>query len=433
MVQKRRASDSFESIVVLCAYMVPLVYFVLLLDRQRDDNRSGTFNLFYNTPRTMELFAIMGWVWVGLFVVLLAYKLYRRHRWTMICRGNIPEEDERVQSRFLEICAELGIGGKVSLYRNDSIDVPCITYYHETVVLLPLNMYTDEEIEVIFYHELCHYLEKDMPLKTFGILISLLHVFNPAVHIMLRQMTLFCEMSCDRLVCEKAKHRFSEQQYFQVIFDMLKEDNKRERFQLFALVDDRSNYERRVAAMSEYHVSGGIRKSMSLMLAAVFLLGSSFTSLAAGAGVSGAYEGYAEATSEWSSKGEINSIDQQAIIELAKTYNLDPEDIVIMDDINMDGRGRTVDIDWNVRAGKTYMSVGFTEEVGDEVTIFVVGDPADITFWTGLKDPDNIMNYVEGNDIVDATFEIEMKGRYYFFVKNWSETEDLAINATIVK
>lgn len=423
----------FSTMVVLGAYVLPLVYFVLRIQRRFDINQLGNINLFYNTPRTLELFAIMGWVWVGLFLVLLTYKLYRRHQWTMICNGNIPEEEETVKRCFSDICAEFGIEGKVSLCRNDSVNMPCITYHRGMVVILPLNQYTEEEVEIILYHELCHYLEKDMSLRTLGIIISLLHVFNPAVHIMLRHMKLICEMSCDRLVCERAQGRFSEQQYFQVILNMLDGGKKRERYQLFALADDRSNYERRVAAMREYHLSGGFKKCATVMLATCFLLGSSITSLAAGARLTGAYEGYAEATSEWSSQSEIDSIDQEVVVELARTYNIDPEDIVIMDNVNMEGRGRTVHFEWNVRAGKTYVSTGFSEEIGDEVSIFVVGDPVDLTFWTGLKDPDNIMNYVEGNDIVDHTFAIEIKGRYYFFVKNLSETEDLFIDATIVK
>ena len=68
----------FSTIVVLCAYVVPLVYFVLRISRQLDVDQLGTINLFYNTPRTIELFATMGRVWVGLFLALLAYKLVRR-------------------------------------------------------------------------------------------------------------------------------------------------------------------------------------------------------------------------------------------------------------------------------------------------------------------------------------------------------------------
>lgn len=423
----------FSTVVVLCAYVLPIVYFVLRANRRLDENLGGDVNMFYNTPRTMELFAIMGWVWVALFLLLLAYKLFGRFRSAMVYRGNIPEEDEMVKRRFAEICTELGIGDKVSLCRNDSINMPCITYHHGMVVILPLNQYTEKEVEVIFYHELCHYLERDVSLRTLGILISLLHVFNPLVHIMLRQMRLICEMSCDRMACEKAGGRFSERQYFQVIMGMLDESKKRERYQLFALVDDRSHYERRVAAMSEYRRSGGIKKGVAMMLAACFLLGSSFTSLAAGAGVTGAYEGFAEATSEKYSMRNIDAADQEAMNELARLYNLDPDDIVIMDDMSFEGRGRTINIQWKVRAGKTYMSGGFSEDEGNEVNVYVVGDPADITFQTGLKDPDNIMNYIEGSDTLNFIYTVAADGRHYFFVVNLSETEDLYIDAIITK
>lgn len=423
----------FVTIVILCSYVVPLVYFVLQAQRWTNENMHSSINLFYNTPRTMEVFKILGCVWIALFLMLLAYKLVCRHRWAMICRGNIPEEDEMTKRCFAEICRELGIEGKITLCRNDSVSVPCITYHHGMVVILPFVQYTEDEVEIILYHELCHYLEKDMPLKTFGILIALLHVFNPLVHLMLKQMSLMCEISCDRLACEKAKDRFTQQHYCQVILDMMKTDKKRHRYQLFALVDDRTNYERRVACMSEYRMSGGIRKSAALVLAACFLLGSSFTSLAIGAKMTDVYEGYAENTSVKSSIGDIDAADLEAMNELARMYHLDPNDIVMMDDLNMDSRGRILNIEWMVTAGKTFMSAGFSEDEGREVNVIVTGDPTDITFQTGIKDTDNIMNYVEGNDVINFVYEVPEDGRYYFFVINLCETEDLHIEASIAK
>lgn len=311
--------------------------------------------------------------------------------------------------------------------------MPCITYYHGMVVILPLNKYTEEEMEIILYHELCHYLERDLPLRTLGIMVTLLHVFNPVVHIMSRQMTLLCEMSCDRLVCEKASNKFSDQHYFQVIFDMLKGEKTRERYQLFALVDDRTNYERRVACMSQFHMSGGIKKSAALVLAACFLLGSSFTSLAAGVKMTGAYEGYAEETSVKNSLENIDAENQKAIEEMAQLYNINPDKIVMMDDVNMEGRGRIIDIEWDMDEDETFMSGGFTLSEGQKVEITVVGDPRDVTFQTGLKNPDNIMDYIEGEDVIVFTYTAPSDGRYYFFVVNLSETKGLYINARIVK
>lgn len=423
----------FSTMVVLCAYAVPVVYFILRFGRQVKDSRDGSINMFYNTPQIVQLFAVLGCVWVLLFLLLLAYKLYKRHEWVMVCRGNIPEEDEATKRCFSEICAELGIEGKVSLCRNDLVEMPYITYHHGMVVILPLNMYTEEETEIILYHELCHFVEKDMPLKAFGIIISLLHVFNPLVHIMLKQMTLICEMSCDRMVCERAGNRFSEQKYFQTIFNMLNEDKKRARFQLFALADDRSNYERRVAAMGEYHKKSGFRKGGAVMLTVAFLLGSSFSSLAAGNELTNAYEGYVKETIEKASLGSADAADQAAKEEIARRFNIDPEDIVIMDDVNMNVRKRTITLDWNVPAGKVYLSSGFSEDVGDVIKARVVGDPVDMIFETGIKDPDNIFHCAEGNDIIDFEYEVVQDGRYYFFIINSSETDDLHINALVTK
>lgn len=423
----------FSTMVVLCAYAVPVVYFILRMGRLVRGSENGNINMFYDTPQIVQLFAVLGCVWVLLFLLLLAYKLYNRHEWVMVCRGNIPEEDEATKRCFSEICAELGIEGKVSLCRNDLVQMPCITYHHGMVVILPLNRYTEEETEIILYHELCHFVERDMPLKAFGIIISLLHVFNPLVHIMLKQMNLICEMSCDRMVCERAGNRFSEQQYFQTILNMLNEDKKRARFQLFALADDRSNYERRVAAMGEYHKKGGFRKGGAMMLTVAFLLGSGFSSLAAGNELTDAYEGYVTGTQVKTSMEFSDAADQAAKEEIARRFNIDPEDIVIMDDVNMNGRGRIITLEWNVLAGKTYMSSGFSEDVGDVITATVVGDPIDMTFETGIKDPDNIMHCAEGSDTIYFEYEVVQDGRYYFFIINSSETEDLHIGAVVTK
>lgn len=185
--------------------------------------------------------------------------------------------------------------------------------------------------------------------------------------------------------------------------------------------------------MDEYHKKGGFRKGGAIIMAAVFLLGSSFSSLAAGNELTNAYEGYVTETQVKASLESSDAADQAAKEEIARRFNIDPEDIVIMDDVNMNGRGRIITLEWNVRAGKTYMSSGFSEDVGDVITATVVGDPIDMTFETGIKDPDNIMHCAEGSDTIYFEYEVEQDGRYYFFIINSSETEDLHIGAVVTK
>ncbi|MDE6386984.1 MAG: M56 family metallopeptidase [Lachnospiraceae bacterium] len=426
----------------LCAFVIPFVYFAFYLDKRiQMVGLESEINLFYTTPSIRRFNTVLGCIWIGLFLVLLSYRLYRRHRWTMICKGNIPEEDEAISKVFEDVSEELGISGKVSLCRNDSIDVPCITYHHGFVVMLPLLCYTEEEAKVIFYHELCHYLNHDVHLKTIGCVVALLHVFNPAAHILLLEMELLCEKCCDIAACKKGKVTFTREEYLQTILNMLLTDGRRERYRLFALVDGKSNYERRVKYMLDYHEHGGMKKGVALVVAACFLLGSSTSSLAAGSGVAMAYQEVAANTSvrEYENVEDMSPIPASSngvngVVTLSeKPYDLDPDKVVIMDDEVAVGPGReTRGITWTIPPQMTYMTSGFKVKTGDKMTATIVPTPDDLEFEAGFKDGKNIMHgaFLTGTSVIQYT--VDEGARHYFYISNLSETEDLHIEATVI-
>lgn len=446
---RKRTNDDvaflrFLTNVTMAAFLIPFVYFILYLGKRVNlITIESDINLFYGTPLSLQVAAVLGRIWIGLILALFAYRAYRILRWRMLCRGNIPEEDEAVRRVFDNICAEFGIGGKVSLCRNDSVDIPCITYYHGFTVILPLVNYTEKEAEVILCHELCHYLNRDLHLKSIGSLTTLIHVFNPAVHILLRQMDKLCETYCDRAACKKGKHRFTKREYFQVILEALVNDGRRNRYQLFALADDRSDYERRVAYMLNYQVKGGLKKGTAVVLALGFLMGSSMTSLAAGDGVAEAYTGLRDATSvKEVGEERADSVedmeaeaaeDAAAAKAIAEAQGLDPATVSIVSEGMVQSDDGLWLITWTIPAGETYMSSGFREYVGDEVSVLVAGTPDDVDYQAGIKDPEAIMWCYDGVDDLYFKFVVDIKGRHYFFVTNLSETEKLHVEAAIAK
>ncbi len=429
----------FLTDAAIAAFLLPFVYTVLYLAKRITViTIISDINLFYGTPLTLRLSAVLGRAWIGLIFALLAYRLMHLFRWRMVCRGNIPEEDETVRRIFDELCGEFGIQGRVSLHRNDSVDMPCITYCHGFTVILPLVDYTEKEAEVVLCHELCHYLNRDLFLKSVGGLMTLIHVFNPAVHILLRQADRICEIYCDRAACGKGEKRFTKREYFQVILEALINDGKKNRYQLFTLVDDRSDYERRVEYMRDYQVKGGLKKGTALAFALCFLCGSSMTSFAAGDGVASAYGGVAAATSEWSvpdvDTEEADALaDEAAARAIAEEQGFDPASVKVM----REGMTQSDDGLWNIRwiipPGETYVTTGFKEHEGDQVIVVVAGTPDDILFRTGIKDPDAIMWYYEDTDKIGFNFTVEKDGRHYFFVKNMDEERDLDVSAAIAK
>lgn len=429
----------FLTDAAVAAFLVPFVYTVLYLTKRVTIiTIKSDINLFYGTPLTLGMTAILGRAWIGLILLLFVCRLGRWFRWRMVCLGNIPEEDETVMRVFDDLCAGFGIAGKVSLCRNDSIDIPCITYYHGFTVMLPLVNYTRKEAEVVLCHELCHYLNRDLWRKSVGSLMTLVHVFNPAVHILLRQVDRICEVYCDRAACERGRGSFTGKEYFEVILKALINDGRQNRYQLFTLVDDRSDYERRIEYMSNYQVKGGLKKGTAAVFAMCFLLGSSMTSLAAGDGVADAYEGVANATNAWTEDAggvfnEISLEDAEAIKAIAEEQGIDPASIIVENEGVVQADDGLWIVKWTVPAEKTYVTSGFREYVGDTVSVAVKGVPEDIVFRTGIKDPEALMYYQEGNDNIAFSFNVSIKGRHYFFVRNMDEERDLDVEAAIAR
>lgn len=440
----------FLTKATLFAYLVPFVYMTLYLGKRFSMIRAGSnINLFYVTSLTLEMNKVLGCVWIGMFLALMISKLRERYKLAVKCRGNIPEEDENILRVFEGVCADLGINGKVSLCRNDLTGVACFTYHHGPVVILPFEQYTEKEAEIIFYHELCHYLNKDLYLKTVGCIAALLHVFNPAIHILMNEMGMLCERYCDRTASKKGEHRFTEQEYFQVLLNLRVDSGRRDRYQLLAFADSRSDCERRTEYMYQYRTKGGLKKGMAVTLAACFLLGSSITSLAAGDGVTEIYDELAKYANDYASysvqeedvsiadipedtSGDIS--DEEAVQLLARELGVDPDKIVMTDD-NLDimpySDYNPIHITWYIPADSIYMSTGYNALYGEKDLIAVYGDPIDVVFWTGIKDPKATLWYVEGSGLVSLVYTIEIKGRHYFFVYNRSLDTELHIEADI--
>lgn len=478
----------FLTMTSLCAYLVPLVYFVLYIGRWLSaEGAEERINLFYNTPLTRALNAVCGYIWIGLFLILLLYRMARLIRWKWICRGNIPAEDEMVFRVLQDVCAELGIREQISVCMNDSVNMPCITYDHGYTVVMPLWQYTEEDVRVIFYHELCHFRNGDLLFKTIGSVVTLLHVFNPVAHFLFKQMKVDCEKYCDRVACKKGEDIFTDSGYFQVILNLSSEGGKWDRYQLFMLANGKSDCERRVEYMLEYQKHGGLKRNTAVILAVCFILGSSTTSLAAGSGVLALYDevaerssmrqAYAEDVTDGAAENEImcrvsddltvveadytapameNDVtdhtvpamaadaadnmeaaadnSDEAIVEiLSKKYDVDPEDVIMMEDDGIEPLSPFYTTIWKIPAGKIYVSTGFPQKAGDWLSLMVVGSPTDIEYEMGFKDPDDIMWYVLGSDTTSQKFTLTMDGRHYVYVMNTDEERELRAEVTLVR
>lgn len=174
-----------------------------------------------------------------------------------------------------------------------------------------------------------------------------------------------------------------------------------------------------------------MKKGVVWALSACFVLGSSMTALAAGDALTGSYEEINRDTGEF----VLDESEQQQLEEFALQNGIDP-DTIVMVDLDLDNLGvarGTTFLEWDVPAGRTFMSTGFRLQEGDTLTVALQGTPEDLEYWAGISDRDSISIYVAGKDVLSHTFEIQENAKYHFFISNLSEDEELHVEGTFMK
>jgi len=115
--------------------------------------------------------------------------------------------DERVTAacrRAMEACGWKGTV-RIRVMEGTSVYPPFVTgYLHPTVFLTPYTLtLSDERLELIFLHELCHVRCGHGFIKLFALLVRAIHWFNPIAHRLTATIIRDLECYCDAAVLKR--------------------------------------------------------------------------------------------------------------------------------------------------------------------------------------------------------------------------------------
>ena len=169
----------------------------------------------------------------------------------------------------------LNIRKQVGLYRCPSIGSPMITGLWRPMLLLPDEDLTADELPLVFRHELIHLKRHDMLMKAVLMLAASLHWFNPAVYLLLRQLSFWQESACDEAVVSRGS--MAEKQFYsETIIRVIRRQARMQSVLSTTFYGGKNGMKRRITAIME---SGGKRRGIALwiiVLAAVACLGMAF-------------------------------------------------------------------------------------------------------------------------------------------------------------
>ena len=151
--------------------------------------------------RTLHL---LFWIWLGGFLPILLGKvtehfLFRRR----LVKSAAAVREEDILALWTEECEAVG-NTVYDLYRTPLLSTPLSLGFFEstTLVLLPERTYSEEELRMIFRHELIHIQRWDCVLKFFLVFSTAMCWFNPLLWLAMHLCAEDIELGCDEAVAQ---------------------------------------------------------------------------------------------------------------------------------------------------------------------------------------------------------------------------------------
>lgn len=161
--------------------------------------------------RSIPVMEAMGWCWVAGTALFLLWQLgsYLALR-AKLSRSRRPLGDEAILAVLEKESAAAGRQKPLPVY-TAAVGSPMIVGAIKPTLLLPEISFTEEQLSLVFRHELIHYRRRDIWYKLLLMLANAIHWFNPMVWLMVYAADRDLELSCDEAVVAGRDEAYREE------------------------------------------------------------------------------------------------------------------------------------------------------------------------------------------------------------------------------
>ena len=171
------------------------------------------------TPKLqIKLLDLLAYIWffgacIYLIVVIGSYVVYliRKRKNAVAIIDN---------AALNEVKKELKIKRHIKIRMSPDIQSPMLVGVLFPVIYIPCREIPDENMRMVFLHELTHYKRKDLIIKWLSLFVNAVHWFNPLAYLLCANVSEACEVSCDMAVTKNMSD--TEQKiYMKTILDLV--------------------------------------------------------------------------------------------------------------------------------------------------------------------------------------------------------------------
>lgn len=178
-------------------------------NEQDQDFSRQKVHTVYETGKWMEMAAgifVAVWFIVAVLKLMgefLVYYLSIKN----LERMSLPVSDPLSLRMYREVCSDRQICRMPELRQNAGLTTPLLAGLFHTKLYLPATGYSAEERKLVFYHELTHYIHRDLWYKMLLRICASVYWFNPFLLIMLKEADKDIENLCDTAVVHRVNQK----------------------------------------------------------------------------------------------------------------------------------------------------------------------------------------------------------------------------------
>lgn len=208
---------------------------------------------FFVGPEVLFVIAlIFCMVVISLFILGKQIKRHRAISQAYRSAAFSEKPSPSLLEQFKQIKAELGIKGKVKFITSPLCKTPMTIGVFSPTIVFPAEdtlCLEPDDRSYILKHELLHIKNGDTFTKLLLIIVLALHWYNPLCYLLYHEVSVVCEMKCDREVI-KNRDDAVRQEYSRLILALAaKNSPPKEKFAIGFVRSNTADYERRIVEM----------------------------------------------------------------------------------------------------------------------------------------------------------------------------------------
>lgn len=145
-----------------------------------------------------SILTFLPYIWLAGAVLFLILKfLQLAHFKKIISKSSRQVSDKAVLATFANVKKDMQIHDRIELISDSGISTPMLIGFVRTQLILPKTDLSENELELVFRHELTHYRHRDLWVKFAATAACAVHWFNPFVYLLANSLDRVLETSCD--------------------------------------------------------------------------------------------------------------------------------------------------------------------------------------------------------------------------------------------